>query len=75
MSVNKQIVSIGCYIFLVFFSFFINYWTGSRGVFPVDSFLHFDSAARILNNELPIRDYWIMSGLFVDYLQSFLNNF
>jgi hypothetical protein len=71
MNVNKQIISVGCYIFLGFFSFFINYWTGSRGVFPIDSFLHFDSAARILNNELPIRDYWIIHGLFVDYLQSF----
>jgi len=70
MNISKAIISISSYIFLGFFAFFINYWTGSRGVFPIDTFVHFDSAARILNNELPIRDYWIVHGLFVDYLQS-----
>lgn len=58
------------YFFLICFSFSINYWTASRGVLPLDTFLHFDSGSRILNNELPIRDYWIVHGLLVDYMQS-----
>ena len=58
------------YFFLITFSFAINYWTASRGVLPLDTFLHFDAGSRILNNELPIRDYWIVHGLFVDYIQS-----
>ena len=70
MNISKEIISIISYVFLAFFAFFINYWTGSRGVFPIDTFVHFDSASRILNKELPIRDYWIVHGLFVDYLQS-----
>ena len=44
---NKKI-SIISYIILGVFAFFINYWTASRGVFPIDTFLHFDSAVRII---------------------------
>jgi len=69
MNISKKFLSLSCYIFLAFFSFFINYWTGSRGLLPLDTFVHFDSAARILNQELPIRDFWIVHGLFVDYIQ------
>tara|TARA_E500000178_G_scaffold133231_1_gene133200 strand:+ start:3797 stop:5227 length:1431 start_codon:yes stop_codon:yes gene_type:complete len=32
--------------------------------------LHYDSASRILKGELPVRDYWIVSGLTVDFIQS-----
>ena len=64
-----------CYTFLGVFAFFLNYWTGSRGVFPIDTFVHFDSSARILNNELPIRDFWIIHGFFIDFLQAFFFKF
>ena len=72
MYFKKKITSWGSYFFLGIFSFFINYWTGSRGVFSIDTFVHFDSAVRILKHELPIRDFWIVHGLFVDYIQAFL---
>ena len=58
------------YVFLGFFSFYINYWTGSRGVFPVDTFVHFDSGIRILQGELPLRDFWVVHGVVVDFIQS-----
>ena len=59
------------YLFFLFlFSFFINYYYSKLGSFPIDTFLHYDSAYRILNGELPIRDYWIVSGLVVDLIQS-----
>ncbi len=45
-------------------------YTGNRGLFPVDSFSHFDSGYRILKGDHPFKDYWIVSGFFVDYLQS-----
>lgn len=32
--------------------------------------MHYDSAYKILNNEYPIRDYWIVSGLSVDFIQA-----
>ena len=53
-----------------FFSFFINFYYSNLGVFPIDTFLHYDSAYRILNNEYPIKDFWIVSGLVVDIIQS-----
>ena len=60
------------YLFILsLFSFFINYYYSKLGSFPIDTFLHYDSSYRILNGELPIRDYWIVSGLIVDLIQSF----
>jgi len=46
------------YLILIFlFSFFINFYYAKFGSFPIDTFLHYDSAFRILNNEYPVRDY------------------
>ncbi len=54
------------------FGILICHYTGNRGVLPIDSFSHFDSGYRILNGEHPIKDYWIVSGFFVDYFQSLI---
>ena len=54
------------------FGIFLCQYTGNRGVFPIDSFSHFDSGYRILNGEHPFRDYWIVSGFFIDYFQSII---
>ena len=60
------------YLVLIFlFSFFINFYYAKFGSFPIDTFLHYDSSFRILNNEYPVRDYWIVSGFIVDFFQSF----
>lgn len=58
-------------IIIGFFSFFLNYYYSTLGVFPIDTFLHYDSAYKILNSDYPIRDYWIVSGFFVDFFQAF----
>ncbi len=61
--------------FLVFiilvFSLIINQYYANRGVFPIESFAHFDIAFRIINGDIPFQDYWLVSGLFIDYLQAF----
>jgi len=59
-------------IFLFFFSLIINQYYANKGIFPVDSFSHFDTGFRILLGEHPFRDYWIVSGPFVDYLQALI---
>ncbi len=59
-------------IFTFIFAILICHYTGNRGVFPIDSFSHFDSGYRILNGDHPFRDYWIVSGFLVDYLQSII---
>lgn len=70
MVFKKKEILVFCYISVGFFAFFLNYWASSRGAFPLDTFVHFDSAARILNQEYPIRDFWIIHGFFIDFLQS-----
>tara|TARA_A100001037_G_C15133761_1_gene630008 strand:+ start:754 stop:2325 length:1572 start_codon:yes stop_codon:yes gene_type:complete len=58
--------------FLIIFSLLINQYYGNLGFQPTDSLSHYDSSYRILNGELPFRDYWVVSGPFIDYVQSFL---
>ena len=70
---NKSLINTNFfYLILIFlFSFFINFYYAKFGSFPIDTFLHYDSGFRILNNEYPVRDYWIVSGFIVDFFQSF----
>ncbi len=57
--------------FIIFlFSFLINIYYAKFGIFPIDTFLHYDSGYRILNNEYPVRDYWIVSSFIVDFIQA-----
>jgi len=57
---------------ILIFSLCFNQYFGNRGVFPADSFAFFDSGYRILNGEFPFKDYWVVSGVFIDYFQAFL---
>jgi hypothetical protein len=57
-------------LILILFSFLINQYYGNKGIFPLDSFSHFDNGFRISLGEYPFRDYWVISGPFIDYLQS-----
>jgi len=56
---------------LILFSILVNQYYGNRGVFPIDSFLHFDAAFNITSGNHPFKDYWLITGPFVDYIQSF----
>mgnify|MGYP001326473303 CR=1 FL=1 len=48
----------------------MNYYYGSLGVLPIDTFAHFDTGYRIINGEIPFIDYWTISGPFIDFLQA-----
>ena len=58
-------------IIIFIFSISVNFYYSLFGAFPIDTFLHYDSAYRILNNEYPVKDFWIVSGFVVDFIQSF----
>ena len=62
-------------IFLLFlisiYSFYINFHFSNIGTFPIDTFLHFDSSYRVFKNEYPVKDFWIVSGFIIDFIQSF----
>ena len=62
------------FILILFVSFSANYYYGSIGVFPIDSFAFYDSANLINKGFLPIRDFWSSNGFFVDLVQSFFFN-
>ena len=65
-NINEKILI----IFLITFSFIINQYYGNLGVFPVDSFSHFDTGYKVLLGDHPFKDYWIVSGPLLDYLQA-----
>ena len=69
---KKKIFNINLFyiINLGLYAFSINFYYSKLGSFPIDTFLHYDSAHRILIGDLPIKDYWIVSGLTVDFIQS-----
>ena len=56
---------------LLLFSILINQHYGNLGVFPIDTFLHFDSGYRILKGDHPFKDYWTVTAPAVDYIQAF----
>ena len=58
------------YTSLAIISFCINFYVGSNGAFPVDTFIHFDNGFRILLGDDPVKDYWIVHGFIIDYIQA-----
>ena len=65
----------GKFNYLIFFSlalysFFINFYYASIGVFPIDTFTFFDTGYSVTIGKHPIKDFWIISGIFGDYLQA-----
>jgi len=58
-------------ILLAVYAFLVNWFSGNIGVMPIDTFGFFDTGFSILKNKLPIRDFWIFTGLVVDYFQAF----
>ncbi len=54
------------------FSVGVNQYYANLGVFPHDSFSHFDTGNMILNGFHPFSDFWIVSGPFIDYFQALL---
>ena len=66
--IKKEYISL---LAITLSSFFLNFFVASRGVFPIDTFIHYDSGFRILLGELPIRDFWIVHGFVVDFIQAF----
>lgn len=73
MILEKKIISTYAHILIIFFlALIVNQYFGNRGIFPIDSFSHFDTGFRVLKGEYPFKDYWVVSGPFVDIFQSFL---
>ena len=58
------------FICLLLFSISINQYYGYIGVFPIDTFLFFDTGYRVLNGYFPFKDYWVVTGPLLDIIQA-----
>ena len=56
--------------FLALISFCINQYYAYVGVLPVDSFSTFNAGYDILNGAVPFKDYWVLKGIVLDYIQA-----
>ena len=52
------------------YAYLVNWFSGNIGVMPIDTFGFFDTGYSILQGHLPIRDFWIFTGLLVDYMEA-----
>ena len=55
---------------IIAYAYYVNWQSGNIGVMPIDSFGFLDSGYSILKGHLPIRDFWIFTGLMVDYMEA-----
>ena len=46
---------------VMIYAYFINWYSGNRGVLPIDTFSFLDSGNSVLQGHLPIRDFSIDS--------------
>ena len=69
MNLNLNLINI---FLLILFSFYINFYYSSSGVLAQDTFAYYDVGYRVMNGDVPFKDYWTVSGPFIDYLQSAL---
>ena len=67
MFLNKNnIIEILIIFGISIYAFFVNWMSGNIGIIPIDSFGFLDPGHSILYGKLPIRDFWIFTGLLVD---------
>ena len=57
-------------IVLIMFSILFNQYYGNIGIQPIDSFFPFNSGYDVLNGYFPFKDYWTITGPFIDVVQA-----
>jgi len=67
---KKLLKELPILIGILIYSYLINWFSGNIGIIPIDSFGFLDSGHSILYGHLPIRDFWIFTGLLVDYMEA-----
>ena len=70
MNVKLNYLKFFLSIILIIFSFYINYYYANKGLYPIDSFTFFDTGYYITQGKHPIKDFWVISGIFPDYIQA-----
>ncbi len=57
-------------IAILIYAYSITWYSGNIGIIPIDSFGFLDTGYSIIQGHLPIRDFWIFTGLLVDYMEA-----
>ena len=57
-------------LILLFFSILFNQYYGFLGLYPLDSLIFFNSGYEVLNGYFPFKDYWTLTGPFIDFIQA-----
>ena len=70
MNLYSNKINYLAYLIITVFAFYINYFFSNIGVYPIDTFSFFDSGYLITKGYHPIKDFWIISGVLVDYIQA-----
>jgi len=68
MTFNKNYLFISL---ITIFSFFINFHYANIGVMPNDNFVLYGGGYRVLSGYIPFKDYWLVTGPLLDYLNAF----
>ena len=68
ITVNKKVI-IATFVLLLS-SILFNQYYGNIGVQPIDSFFPFNSGYDVLNGYFPFKDYWTITGPFIDIVQA-----
>ena len=69
---SKKQKEVFYFIFLFLFSILINQYYGYLGINPIDSFFSFNSGYDVLNGNFPFKDYWTITGPFIDFTLAFI---
>ena len=57
-------------IVIILFSFTVNFYYSHIGVNPMDNFVLYNGGYRILNGYIPFKDYWLVTGPLLDYINA-----
>ena len=67
---EKLFVEVTVLLGILIYAYLVNWYSGNIGVIPIDSFGFLDTGHSIIKGHLPIRDFWIFTGLLVDYMEA-----
>ncbi len=56
-------------VLIAIFAFYINYYYANKGLNPIDTFSFFDTGYYTAKGYHPIKDFWVISGVLIDYIQ------
>lgn len=71
MQKTNKFYYLSLYLILIIFSFSVNFYYSSFGIEPVDSFVLFNGGFKVFNGLIPFKDYWLVTGPLMDYLNAF----